>query len=425
MTDAETAYLFRHALVQHAAYEMQLPSDRARLHELAFHLIEQVLGGRAPEPAPLDSADPPPWQPHPIDAVAFELAEHVRLALAGSPDREVVAAQESCADSGVSPALHMLYLRRAAEHAEMSFHNDRAASLWQQLEVQCTGVARGEVLRRAGILAMHDGRTQDAENHIEKALSEHRAAGSRRFEGLTLANLGSLYQMTGRIEQAERTFDLALVHLRDAGAGARRFEGMALGSMALVYQQTGRLELAERSCSEALAIHREVGNRRAEGIALSNLGGILQQAKRLEQAELRCSEALAIHREVGNRRFEGMALGNLANVNGVSGRLEQAERMYEQALAIQREVGNRRAEGIDLGNLALNLQRTGSLRQAEITYDEALAIHREVGNRRFEGFHLCKKGPMPPRHEAVGGSPRVLVHRGCFPAQAEGHRPDN
>ena len=41
--DAETAYLFRHALLRDAAYQLQLPGERARLHALALASIEQTL----------------------------------------------------------------------------------------------------------------------------------------------------------------------------------------------------------------------------------------------------------------------------------------------------------------------------------------------------------------------------------------------
>lgn len=46
--NAEDAYLFRHALMRDAAYQMQMPGDRAKLHELAVYLIEAATGGRPP-----------------------------------------------------------------------------------------------------------------------------------------------------------------------------------------------------------------------------------------------------------------------------------------------------------------------------------------------------------------------------------------
>ncbi|MCC6466217.1 MAG: hypothetical protein IT463_12830 [Planctomycetes bacterium] len=116
---AELAYLFRHALLRDAAYQVQMPSDRARLHELAFYLIEDVFGGRAPEPPPLDAIDPPKMQPHPTDAVAEEPAWHARRALAPDTatgaailrepgdkaelERQSATTRAACAKAGIAP----------------------------------------------------------------------------------------------------------------------------------------------------------------------------------------------------------------------------------------------------------------------------------------------------------------------------------
>ena len=87
---------------------------------------------------------------------------------------------------------------------------------------------------------------------------------------------------------------------------------MALGSLGGVYQETGRIEEAERTYEKALAIHREVAHRRGEGNELSNLASLYHETGRMAPAERTYEEALAIHREVGNRSSEGKTLGNLA-----------------------------------------------------------------------------------------------------------------
>ena len=72
---AESAYLFRHALLRDAAYQLQLPGDRARLHGIAFELIEALSGGRPPGLSPLDS-EARAVPPHRCDEVdAGELHE--------------------------------------------------------------------------------------------------------------------------------------------------------------------------------------------------------------------------------------------------------------------------------------------------------------------------------------------------------------
>lgn len=60
---------------------------------------------------------------------------------------------------------------------------------------------------------------------------------------------------------------------------------MALGALAVVYEKTGRFQQAERTFEQALMIHREVGNRRLEGVDLGNLAVVYEHTERMEQAE--------------------------------------------------------------------------------------------------------------------------------------------
>jgi hypothetical protein len=72
----ETAYLFRHALLRDAAYQLHLPGDRARLHGLALALIEAMCGGPPLKPPSLGTDASPPFAMHATDAFALGLAGH-------------------------------------------------------------------------------------------------------------------------------------------------------------------------------------------------------------------------------------------------------------------------------------------------------------------------------------------------------------
>ena len=164
---AEMAYLFRHALLRDAAYQLQLPGDRARLHALAFAAIEELAGGRAPEPAPLDAAEPVPFQPHSTDPFSEELAGHARVA---SPE------------GAAWLATRRLYLCRAAQHAEGDFHPGAAERLWREFADLVEGAEKGEALRRASVAADNAGRSGSAEILATQALDVLRTCGHRRLE---------------------------------------------------------------------------------------------------------------------------------------------------------------------------------------------------------------------------------------------------
>ncbi|MEK7469874.1 MAG: tetratricopeptide repeat protein [Planctomycetota bacterium] len=406
---AEAAYLFRHALLRDAAYQLQLPGDRARLHGLAFELIEALAGGRAPEPPPpeLDSAT---HRPHRTDAFSSELAEHAKRA-----------------GGGLSGA-HRLYVHRAALFAERNFRPAAAQDLWRELSEISEGATRAAAITRAGGAALRLGRAKVAEAMFREALDLAKTQGARRVEGVAIEFLAILARETGRLAEAERLQEEALAIHREVGnrrceglaygslailyAEARRFgeaermsrqavaiaretddpgaAGIALGNMAAHFRIAGRMEEAERTQGEALEIARGLGDRRAEGMSLGNLAQVFRDTGRPGLAERAHEQALAMHREVGNRRFEGVALGNLATVYDEAGKSGEAERACREALAIFLEVGDRRHAGVALGNLAGILRRAGSREPVEPHLEKALAIHRETGNRVCEGLHLLE-----------------------------------
>ncbi|MBZ0135996.1 MAG: tetratricopeptide repeat protein [Planctomycetes bacterium] len=434
---AETAYLFRHALLRDAAYQMQMPGDRAKLHELAFYLIEEAFGGRPPEPPPLDAVESPKFEPHSTDGVAAELAEHARLALAdsvvfkGIADIVQVPGDAQASKTSVGDAfpvgLLRLYLRRAAEHAEQTFQEDSAASMWASLAKLVTGASRGRALQRVANSLRLLGKSQVAESVLKEGLSVLRETGNRHLEGRSLGTLASIYQSSGRVDLAEEMYrhvldiahelsdrdleqrtqrHLAILNnqrgrysqaekiLENLLAVSResntlREEAMTLGSLANVYIVTGRIALAEQVYERALAMHRTVGNLPFEAIELGNLGNLYADTGRVEEAKQAYAQAIQIARKIGHRHFEAHTLSSLATLFHDTHQFDQALSILEEALQLIREIQETRAEGVTLGYIANVLSDLGNIVLADQHYQLALEITREVDNRRFLGVQQC------------------------------------
>ncbi|MEK7466404.1 MAG: tetratricopeptide repeat protein [Planctomycetota bacterium] len=90
---------------------------------------------------------------------------------------------------------------------------------------------------------------------------------------------------------AENTYVFRHALLREAAyqlqlPGDRQSEGVALGNLASLFAETGRLEQAERTFQHALSIHRQLGNRRFEGIHNCSYAlCLLAMGRRREAAE--------------------------------------------------------------------------------------------------------------------------------------------
>jgi tetratricopeptide (TPR) repeat protein len=384
--NAEDAYLFRHALLRDAAYQLQLPSKRAKLHALAFELIEALHGGRAPEPPPLDAVDPPKFQPHPTDAVAFELAEHARLALA-----------ERGATRAALKGMRALYLRRAAEHAERQYRYPSAAEHWLALSEITKGVVQAECQRRCGVALYRVAKLTPARACNKNALRAFRTLGHTRSEGLALTNLSAICKLRGQVKRAELLLRRALViHEKDGSPIDIASEKSNLANICL---ETGRLDEAERLFRQALDLLRGQGWPETETVARSGLGNVFMYTGRLSEALEIHRQALAAHRDEGNRRYEAVALGNTATVLSAMGRHAEALKQDEAAVAAANAVGFSAFAGVALCNLGVALVGVGRLKDGQAAYEHALQINCENGNRRLEGI---VRGNLGALHRQIG-----------------------
>lgn len=365
MDFAGSVYIFRHAVLRDAAYQLMPPGDRAALHAQALLQLEHACGGRAPATPEIDPASDQRIGPHATDVIAHELAWHA-------------------AHAGSEPSLLALYLRRAAELAVRQYRAADSAELWLQLSHLGSQTARTEATRRAGVeyLAAHN--IQRGHELLEQALQRFRELGNRFGEGVTLGNLAVHHYQSGRGRIAEDMNTQALAILSEGGS--RRALATTLGNQATIFLETGRLEQAEEMIGRALAVFAEIDEQRLHATALGNLGILYHWTDRLELAEQTFEKALAEHRQAGNTAGAGNVLSNLGILYRDTGRADKCESMYRRALADLRQAGDLRNEGITLGNMASLLASQGRYPEAEAAGRQSLALHAMTGNLPYEAL---------------------------------------
>lgn len=394
--DAEQIYLFRHALVRDAAYELHLPGERRQLHGIAFDVLERVAGGRPTGPHPLHVPGRA-RETHPSDSFAHELATHARLA----EDR---AEQQ------------LLYLQRAAEHAERHYESAEAIQLWLQAADLAAPAAGAEATKRAAVLCARTGRPQQAQTLFNRARGIAVACGARGLEGEIAAWIAQMYDYTGRPAEAEKGYAEALAILREANADA---EVSTLGNLACLYWKSGRHEEAERTFYEVLTRARKSGDLLQEGKSLSNLAGLYRDTGRRELAEETVAASLKLAQQLGDRFSESLRLGNLASLQARNGKLRESEQHYRQACQILTEIGDRRGLAVGLGELAGIHLRLGEVDVALQEARQAVELSSQVQARLPEALNLhcvaqclLSKGDVLPAKEAWRRSADLLMQLG-------------
>jgi tetratricopeptide (TPR) repeat protein len=401
--NAESAYLFRHALLRDAAYQLQLPSDRAKLHALAFELLDRLFQRES------DDAK---------EAIAAELADHARLGSSASGANTAELAKGEAR-----------YLWLAARHFDRMFLVERAVETYERLAAHGAVPAdkRAEALQLAGAVYAAAGRHVLAQPLFEHAILEAQKAKAPVVIHRATMGLALLLQQLGKTAESESKFVLARSAALESGdkaleattlnnqaillhhlgknlkadtlacraqtlateLGIHHLEASAYVTRGVIAKQTGRLDEAAGHYARALEVAQSHALIRQEAMTRYNLAGLLVDSGKASEAAQMFKDVIRLAVELGARRMEGLALGNLAVVFTRTGDFAAAEPLYFQSTAIARELGNRPGEAASMGNLACLYNSLGRFKDAEPLFLEALRIHREVGNRRFLGAHGC------------------------------------
>ncbi|MBK8206544.1 MAG: tetratricopeptide repeat protein [Planctomycetes bacterium] len=403
---AETAYLFRHALLRAAAYELQPPAERASLHRLALSLIPQIM------------------DPQRLPAVAFDLAEHARLGLQGSPDdplrsqllaheHEQLAIASAWFERNSMIPDHIRVLDRLVLHP---------LSVPAQKRKFMLDAARA--IGRVGELA-------SAEQRARAALDECREHADRQGETRALLLLEELLQNTGRSHEmvidlealvASSTFDADLhlhalhrLKLQLERKGLQQQAAEILGRSIEFAREQGLLpwvaylmaaQANERHLAgdpqgaidelrQAVEVARNSGDTFAEAQVLNTLGITCVEMGRIQGAKPAYNEARRLAHAAGGRELEAAVTSNLGNLHlYFTGELEVAAECYRQAREFCLEAGHVNDLGRvsqRLSDLYINLHEFD---KALFHNAEALRCARATRNSDFEAKLLLQRSRL-------------------------------
>ncbi len=95
----------------------------------------------------------------------------------------------------------------------------------------------------------------------------------------------------------------------------------------------------ERLLTQALPIHRQIGDRLGEANVIKALGDVALQQDRYDDAAQHYEQALPIHRQIGDRLGEANTLGSRARLSIATGEREDAGAEMAEAIRIYAAIG--------------------------------------------------------------------------------------
>jgi DNA-binding SARP family transcriptional activator/tetratricopeptide (TPR) repeat protein/DNA-binding XRE family transcriptional regulator len=177
-------------------------------------------------------------------------------------------------------------------------------------------------------------------------------------------------------------------------AGWTQCQAVALNNLARCQWTAGLVEEPISSLTEALALHRRAGRVAGEAVTLANLGAAHadrgrepnpgpRERESLELAIRYLSQALDLHRRIGDRRNEGDTLRALAEAHRDLGDLDEALKAATQALELALANEEPRFTSSALIALGTVHVRSGAGSQGLDELSRALEVARSIQDPRL------------------------------------------
>ncbi len=362
-------YIFKHALMRDAAYEMQLKSRLRELHKMAGQAYEAIYA-------------------QDLSTFYADVAFHFE--------------QAAILDKTVT------YLQKAGDQAKANYQNQDALDFYDRLlsnlpdshleekiEVghsletepvvvkDVTGL-RTDILLNIGGILMLIGKWDKA----RQVFSKSRASAKKQNDKIRLAKangaLGGVLDAQSEHDQAMTYFEQALKLRRelDDELGIAR----TLGEIGDNFLKRGAGDQALKYYQERITLSQKLADRIGIAKSIIRIGNIYYGQSNYKKALEYYEEYLKMGQEFDDKLIISKAYANIGTVRLHLGDYEQAAACYRKRLQLNEEIGHKAGISTVLGNLGVLYYYRDDYDMAMEYYQQKTKIDRELGNKAG----LCK-----------------------------------
>lgn len=381
----EFRYLFRHALLRDAAYQMQMRSRLRSLHQLAAEAIELVYkDDLSPHYAQLA---------HHFHQAEVDERERFYAELAGRQAADSFAGREALAY--LSRALELTKegrerfnlmdtRERVFDLLGMRLEQERELAAMEEL---ANGLNHRELMAvailRRGQYAADTSDYPAAMEYVKRCIAltdgsapsqELAATGvkARNVWGISLMSQGHYDKALKKLEQALEKAE---------GINAPEQQVTILSNLGMLHALQGDYREAIACWNRGLEICRGIDDLLHETAILLNLGNVLAKLGDYDEAREHYLKALSLRGSIGDHQGQGIVLGYLCQLDILCGNLRSAEDYGKRSLAITREIGDRPNQARTLTCLGHLFTAGNRLDEADDHYGRALKLYDELGQR--------------------------------------------
>ncbi len=362
---SELVYIFKHALIREAVYEMQLKKTLRKLHLIAAETIEDVYRKK-------------------IESKYAELVYHYENA--GNQEKTV------------------FYLKRLAEQEKLNFQNIKAIEDYTKLlDYKLTPIIRCEILINLGLIYTMTGEIGKAEKNLKKAIVLSRGNKYQLLHSRALNKYTELLIVQGKYVKVFRFAEQSLISSKNSGSFQE--QGDALLYLANASRRLGDLNRFKQYTNQLLELSKKTKYQLGLANAFGNLAIYFKYMNENKKSLKFMKEAVKIYRQIKNHRNLIVALGNLGIIYKSLEKFKEALRCFQENIKLCTKIGDLINSYFSYSNMGDYFADKSSYEKAFNYYSSARQIAERTGNKRLIAEVLnnlsCIKNSMMEYREAI------------------------
>jgi FimV-like protein len=242
-------------------------------------------------------------------------------------------------------------------------------------------MGEGRALNNLGIVAVTQGKYEQAESNYQQALRISRMIGQRSFEMSALDNLGNLAAYRYHYSLAQKYHLEALAGARQSGD--RVSESFAWINLARAYLAMGDYEQAQEAFQDLVDLNRQLNDQQGTCHALIYLSLLLVKTGDIQSAQVYVEDALKLAQEGDLRSEIGWAVHVLACVHSHQHRFSDTAEHFRKAVEFRQELDEVKEVIESQAGLAGAFLELGNLEGATSLVE---AILSDLTDHGLEGF---------------------------------------
>ncbi|THU84996.1 hypothetical protein K435DRAFT_764610 [Dendrothele bispora CBS 962.96] len=302
-------------------------------------------------------------------------------------DTKAEVSLEAQADCLLCLAEVFLYQGR---HEEAEESLNRAVELHRQAH---SVLGEANDLQTLGDVFLRRSKLDEARESVNRAVELHRQAQDILGEAYDLQELGDVLLRHSKLDEAEELLNRA-VELHQQAQDDVHGEAYDLQKLGNVLLRHSKLDEAEESLNRAVELHQQAQDFLGEANDLQTLGDVFLRRSKLDEAEESLNHAVELHRQAQDVLGEAYDLSMLGDVFLHRSKLDEAKELLNRAVELHRQAQDVMGEAHDLSKLGDVFLQCSKLNEAEELLNQAVDLHQQAQDVLGEANDLRKLGDV-------------------------------